>query len=360
MARMSTPNFDLKKLLLDVFAPSENETAVVLVDQPHDDLKDHDHWRERRVMAQEWRHGFESLGLTVLPLVEYEATGVHNADLPSTTVDGMDLAEVLAKAHIAVAMTEFSATAPLSTFAARSNGSLRVASMPGVLRRMEQSALSADYKEVARRVHILTGRLTAAISADITFTSGHHVQFDLRHRRARSDDGLCHRGTSNPLINLPSGEAFIVPYEGEIKDDHSQTAGRIPIQEEGETVILEVKNNRITGVQGSGEIALYLREYFDMDPARRNIAELGLGCNESAIVAGSVLEDEKAGMHWAYGRSEHLGGTVGPEAFLKPEYVVHRDIVYARDCSIGITSLSLRYEDGTEEEIMRDGLYILF
>ena len=33
-----------------------------------------------------------------------------------------------------------------------------------------------------------------------------------------------------------------------------------------------------------------------------------------AEVTGCVLEDEKAGFHWAFGRSDHLGGVVGVPA----------------------------------------------
>src|SRR5690606_35600610 len=98
---------------------------------------------------------------------------------------------------------------------------------------------------------------------------------------------------------------------------------------QGDQAVLVVRQNRITEING-GAYAAKLRAHFDVDPARRNIAELGLGCNDAAVVQGSVLEDEKAGFHWAYGRSEHLGGTVGPDAFSDPAHVVHHDIVYAR------------------------------
>ena len=35
-----------------------------------------------------------------------------------------------------------------------------------------------------------------------------------------------------------------------------------------------------------------LRAFLLADPARANIAELGLGCNERAVVQGNVLEDD--------------------------------------------------------------------
>jgi hypothetical protein len=98
-----------------------------------------------------------------------------------------------------------------------------------------------------------------------------------------------------------------------------------------------------------------------MDDALTNVAELGLGVNESAVITGNILEDEKViGMHWAIGRSDHIGGSVGPDDFQKPENVAHRDFVYPKGGPIEISSLVLIFEDGTREEIIRDGSYTIF
>jgi hypothetical protein len=169
---------------------------------------------------------------------------------------------------------------------------------------------------------------------------------DLRHRppahprpapphRARGRRRQCTRDKQGfRLINLPSGEAFIVPYEGERKGDpEPQSAGIHPGPLERtrrRCCTWRAESHRPTSKAAA--YADRLRAHFDVDPARRNVAELGLGCNDRAVVMGSVLEDEKAGFHWAYGRSEHLGGVtvVGPDAFRDPAHVVHHDIVYAR------------------------------
>ena len=55
-------------------------------------------------------------------------------------------------------------------------------------------------------------------------------------------------------------------------------------------------------VRGESAGAARFRDIFAADPARPNIAEVAFGCNERAVVTGNVLEDEKAGFHWAYGR----------------------------------------------------------
>ncbi|MBU0677274.1 MAG: hypothetical protein KJ626_04085 [Verrucomicrobia bacterium] len=358
---MATGAFDLQKLLTDVFEPEAGENVIVMVDMPHGAITDHGDWAERRNMAEDWRLAFEKLGLHVHPLLTYPATGANNGDLPAEgTISNhaVQIASVLHECNIAVAMTEFSATSPLLAIANQVS-TLRVASMPGVLRRMEQSALAADYDQIAWKTHILAERLTRAETAEILFSTGHAVTFDLRYRRGHADDGKCTRKKRDPLINLPSGETFIVPYEGELKSTPSLTGGTLPLHYGESIVLLHIVENHIDHIEGMGEDADAIREYFKRDPARTNIAELGLGCNDRAIVAGNVLEDEKAGMHWAYGRSEHLGGTVGPDSFLSPENVVHQDVVCTRGCPVSVHSLLIHYPGGVEE-IIRDNEYTIF
>lgn len=353
--------FNLQKLLRDVFDPAANEPVLVMVDLPHDGIPDNQDWVERRKMAEEWRAAFASLGASPAPLLSFPASAGNNADLPevgSQNENKVSVSDAIAKATLVVAMTKHSATAPLSAFV-KKRDDLRVASMPGVLRRMEQTALAADYREVARQAQLLAERLERAETAEVLFDTGHEFRFDLRFRHAHADDGICTREKQGfRLINLPSGEAFIVPYEGERAGTPSKTEGEIPVSWEGEQAVLTVRENKIAGVSG-GAYADKLRAHFDVDPARRNIAELGLGCNDSAAVLGSVLEDEKAGFHWAYGRSEHLGGVTGPNAFSNPAHVVHHDIVYARGCPIGIERLDLVYADGSRETILSKGAYTI-
>jgi hypothetical protein len=362
-----SPSFDLEKLIVDVFDPQPGETVLVMVDLPYGGINDYGGWSARREMAAEWRQVFEQvgaeIGFTVHPLLSYPATGAPNAPLPDIgTIDGQEVRfeEILAETNIVVALTEFSATAPLAAYTQRFPN-LRVASMPGATRSMEQSALAADYAEVARRVHILKQKLDLAVGATVLFSTGHEMYFDLRHREAHADDGRLRGAGDARIINLPSGEAYIAPYEGEVEGDPSKTEGSIPLMLGAELVVARVETNRIVEVIGDGPQADEAREYLALDQARRNIAELGLGCNEKARVTGNVLEDEKVmGLHWAYGLSEHIGGTVGPDDFSDPRYVVHRDWVYPKDGGIEIASLILEYGDGTSEEILRDGEYTVF
>jgi leucyl aminopeptidase (aminopeptidase T) len=126
-----------------------------------------------------------------------------------------------------------------------------------------------------------------------------------------------------------------------------------------ERIVLTVNENRIREVAGAGPGAAKLREYFAADPARTNIAEVAFGCNDRAVVTGNTLEDEKAGFHWAYGRSDHLGGTVGVRDFLKPGNVVHQDIVYAKGSPIQVAR-AVVFGPAGPREVIRGGAYAVF
>ena len=360
--------FDLEKLLIDVFAPQSDEKVLVMSDLPYGEWTDNEKWAERRLMAAEWHLAFQrlgrKLGFNVHSLLTYPATGAHSAPLPQEgEMDGerIRFEDILSDTNIVVAMTEYSATAPLIDFSQKLPN-LRSASMPGILRSMEKTAFTADYGDVAHKSHILTNKLDQAVGAKVEFSTGHRMYFDLRDRKAEADDGQLHADKKGlRLINLPSGEACIAPYEGELGGQPTRTQGTIPVMYGDEPVLFSVRENRITEVIGDGSQAAQKRDYFAVDEARRNIAELGLGCNDKAVISGTILEDEKVlGMHWAYGRSDHIGGTIGVADFSDPNHVVHYDIIYPKGGRIEIASLVLEYENGASEEIIKDGQYTIF
>jgi leucyl aminopeptidase (aminopeptidase T) len=172
------------------------------------------------------------------------------------------------------------------------------------------------------------------------------------------DDGLLPRFKKGVrLINLPSGETYSVPYEGEVRGAPSWTAGTIPVVEGGELVLFHLANNRIQLVEGEGPVAQRYRGCFACDPARANVAEVAFGLNDRAEVTGNGLEDEKAGFHWAYGRSDHLGGVVGVSEFRSPETVVHQDLIYARGNPVQVTQATLHHPDGRSIAVILGAQY---
>lgn len=361
--------FNLEKLFLDIFEPQPGERVLIIQDLPHGNLRLNKEWAERLKMVKDWHHILSRFGkkrgLEIYPILSYKATGVPNASLPKFgEIAGKKILieDILKESNICLAMTEYSATAPLVGFAKKFS-QLRVASMPGVSKRMERTALTADYNKVAKKVSLLASKLDQAIGAEVKFSTGHRVYFDLRERKAKKDDGKCNRVKvvkEIPVINLPSGEVLIAPYEGENpKIGKSKTSGFIPLKENKEIIVLKVNENKIVEVIGRGPLAERKRNFFFSDKGRQNIAEFGLGCNEKAVVTGNVLEDEKAeGFHWAYGLSAHLGGITEVNDFENPQNVVHNDIVYTKGSPIEVSSLTLIYPDGSKEEIMKENKYL--
>jgi hypothetical protein len=355
---------NLRKLFIDVFDPQPGETAAVLVDLPNGELIETDDWKRRRAMAERWEAALRELGreraFLVLPMISYAATGMNNGPLPTTGWQegkSIVLEEVAARATLFLALTEFSASAPLIAWTRRFP-QLRAASMPKVAPDMESSALAADYAQVARSCKRLRGLLAQTCGADIEFSSGNEFHFDFRFREPEMDAGRLPRDLPPPrLINLPSGETYTAAYEGE-RDVPSLTNGILPVWHKQEIVRLRVENNRVQEVAGDTTASRDLREFLFLDPARCNVAELGLGCNPMARVWGNVLEDEKAGPHIALGRSEHLGGATGPDAFREPRNVWHEDFVYARGSPIQIARMELVDAKGDRKLLFAKGSYL--
>jgi hypothetical protein len=340
----------LAALIERVFQLRSSDRALgVLVDLPDALRKDTAEWRERREMAEQWVRRLaphqQRLGLEI-HLYLYRNVRTNNADLPRGAnlhaggplpkdADELEaLAEVgfadIFRSHsIFLAVTELSATAPLKLMARKFG--FRAATMPGFSPAMVPS-LRLDYEEINRRVVKLKEMLDRAEGADLRFqvTGGPECNLflDLRHRTGHASGGLLHEpGTAG---NLPSGEAYIVPYEGEVAGDPSASAGHLPVQFGDEVVVYEIAANKAVRVEGPGAAARREAEYIVREPAYANLAELGLGVLADFGVkpCGSLLLDEKLGLHIAFGRSDHFGGQVGPAQFSKPEEVVHIDRVY--------------------------------
>jgi leucyl aminopeptidase (aminopeptidase T) len=263
--------------------------------------------------------------------------------------------DILENSTIVIAMPEYSVTAPLMCLS-KKHVNLRAASMPGVTKGMELTGLSADYAMVAAVCAQLTPLFMKANGIDVVFSTGHTCHFDIsNHTSVFVDNGILHPGMgrdADRVKNLPSGEVCTCPNES--KD--SLTAGEIPAIIDGEVVVFVVKTNQVIGVKGDGPIAEEMQRDFASEPALRNIAEVAIGCNDKAVVTGNVLEDEKAGFHWAFGRSDFLGGGVSDRDFSSPEKVYHKDIVYAKGNPIVCEKLDFIFPDGKRKTAVIDGI----
>jgi hypothetical protein len=378
---------DLVNLVRSVFPGyPEDRDLGILVDLPRDPGRDNADWRARRAMAEEWtallKRGARSVPLDGVRLIAYPDVGSNNADLPvecflvdaklppdASGLTGWATArafeEVFRETPLLLAPTEYSTTAPLKNAALRHR--FRAATMPGFSERMIP-ALRVDYGEVGRRVSLLKARLDRAEEAEIEFIKDglerHKMIFDLRFRTAHESGGrFPKKGSAG---NLPSGEAYIVPYEGE-RGPVSRTRGELPVEISGEVLVFAVEANRAIAVRPAATLGPAWKdeaERLRREPAYGNMAELGFGVLGDFGIGpvGEILLDEKLGLHVAFGRSDHFGGRTGPSAFSRPEEVVHLDRIYipATQPRIAAFSVVLRYPDGPEEVLMADGRYLIF
>lgn len=372
---------ELVQLVQRVFPRHEGDKGLaVLVDLPDAALPDDEEWATRRRMAADWAsalsRGASRIGLEEVALVAYRNVRRNNADLPAEAylvspdalpgdadrLDGEALAfeEVFSRFQLMLAPTQLSATAPLK-LAARTHG-FRAATMGGFTAGMVP-ALKLDYREIDERCRRMKALLDRALSATIRTWSGgraHELRLDLRHRKATASGGLFPE--PGMAGNLPSGETYIVPYEGERDGEPSLTEGELPLELEGELLVYRIEGNRVAAVEGDGPRARAEHKEIHDEPAYANVAELGLGllADYGVEPVGTLLLDEKLGLHVAFGRSDHFGGQIGAKDFTAPEKVVHIDRVYIPQVQphVEVRSVDLEMEDGTGEPLMRDGHYV--
>lgn len=335
------------KMFKDVFAPKTGENILILVDIPHDDIEDKTAWIDRRKMAREWYETFKEMGKEngfSVSFGEYKATGAHNSPIPQETID------FAKKADLVIAMTEFSGSSSFLPAFRHKDSSTRGASMPIFEKRMEETAFKADYSKVQKYAYAIEKILNDSIAAEVKFSTGDILYMDLRNRPSLADAGYCKK--PGQFINFPSGEACKAPYEA-VEDEidefgPSKTKGILPVDYDGELVKFVIENNSIVDIVGSGKNAEKMREFFDEVPTRRNIAELGIGCNPNAVITGNPLEDEKVGLHIAYGMSSHIGGKIKSD--------MHFDISYSKGCPVEGTSVVLTHTDGSKTVLIKDAI----
>lgn len=375
---------DLINLIRSAFPPLPDDRNLgILVDLPHSEENDNRDWKERRHLAEEWFHHLqgcpEQLKLEGIQLIAYPDVGSNNADLPSSAVSiektlpsswqkledqgsSIQFNTIFEKTQIFLALTEYSTTAPLKNAAVHYG--FRAATMPGFSKKMIP-ALKIDYTLVSQRVNAIKEKLDLASGCDVCFIvkdqKEYKIHFDIRHRKAHASSGrFPEKGTAG---NLPSGEAYIVPYEGE-KDEQSRTEGILPVQDKDDLILFTIQENRAVRVEGEGTSVELENDRLDREPAYGNMAELGFGVLEEFGVdpIGEILLDEKLGFHVAFGRSDHFGGTVGPDDFSSPKEVIHLDQIYipATQPDVTVKSLALIYGEGQSETIMKNGKYTIF
>ncbi|GIK61098.1 MAG: hypothetical protein JETCAE03_03450 [Ignavibacteriaceae bacterium] len=243
------------------------------------------------------------LGYTSL-LVEMKS-GKINGEEPSPEVT-----ELMQKFDVVFCPTAKSLTHTNARRAASAKG-VRIATFPGITKDVMIRGMNADYKSISKRTIRLTELLETGSEIKVTAPAGTDISFSIKGRKAYASKGLFHaKGESG---NLPTGEAFLAPVEGTangvfVTDGSFAGLGLI----KNVNIKIEVVNGYATKISG-GTLAKKLKQQLDsVGKEARNIAEFGIGTNDSARLSGVLLEDEKVmgTIHIALGNNVSMGGSV--------------------------------------------------
>ena len=218
------------------------------------------------------------------------------------------VAAAMAAADVVLAPTIQS----LSHTAARkaaSDAGVRIGTLPGVTEEMLGRLMTGDLDEIRRRGWAVVTALNRGTEARITCAHGSDLRIGLEGRLGIVDAGEL--GNKGAFGNLPCGEGFIAPVEGTtegtlVVDGSIASVGLLDTP-----VSLTVREGNL--VEATGNDGAKLMELLTVHGEDgTNVAELGIGTNEEAILTGNILEDEKilGTCHVAFGASAAIGGTV--------------------------------------------------
>ena len=226
----------------------------------------------------------------------------HAAEPPRPVAAAMAAADVV----LAPTIQSLSHTAARK---AASDAGVRIGTLPGATEEMLGRLMAGDLEEIRRRGWAVVTALNRGSEARITCRHGSDLRIGLEGRLGIVDAGEL--GNRGAFGNLPCGEGFIAPVEG-------TTEGRLVVDGSiagvgllETPVELTVRGGHL--VEATGEDGAKLLELLTLHGEDgTNVAELGIGTNEEAILTGNILEDEKilGTCHVAFGASAAIGGTV--------------------------------------------------
>ena len=275
----------------DCMGAKKNEKILVITDE----IK-----REIGISLHEnaVRLGFESL------LVEMKS-GKINGEEPSDIV-----ADLMQKYNVVFCPTAKSLTHTDARRSASAKG-VRIATFPGITKEVMIRGMNADYKKISALTVKLQKILETGNEIRVTAPAGTDITFSIAGRKAYASKGLFH--ASGESGNLPTGEAFLAPVEGSsngvfVVDGSMAGLGLI----KNANIKIEVENGYAAKITG-GTLAKKLKVMLDkVGKDARNIAEFGIGTNDSAKLSGVLLEDEKVmgTIHIALGNNVSMGGSV--------------------------------------------------
>ena len=237
--------------------------------------------------------------IVIMPIAD------HNGQEPPS-----DIAAKMMDYDVIVAMTTRSLSHTNARKDAVDNGA-RLASMPGITQDIINRAIDVDYDSMIERTKYIADKLDIGSSVRIVTTAGTDITLSISGRRGKGyNSGIF--DSPGKWGNLPEGEAFIAPVEGTANGVYVVDGSQAGIEKLTSPLKITVKDGYAISFEGdqSDEFRSILEAIKDKDAF--NIAELGIGTNNKAILTGIILEDEKVSgtCHIALGNNFGFGGNV--------------------------------------------------
>jgi len=297
----------------DCMAVKEGENVLVITDEPL-----------RKIGYALWEAA-KSLGAEAV-ITEIIPRKSNGEEPPGTVAEFMKLFDaVLIPTQKSLSHTE--------SRRAASKAGVRIATLPGITEDTMVRTLNADYGLIAERSRKLADIISRGSNVRVTTEKGTDINLVIEGREGSADTGLNH--SPGDFSNLPAGEAYVAPLEGKsagvvVFDGSMAGVGKL----ENEIIRVKVEEGFATEITGGKGAEKLLSIMTPFGKLAFNLAELGIGTHDKALITGSVLEDEKAigTIHIAFGDNKSMGGTVRVASHLdgvvmKPTVEVDGDII---------------------------------
>ena len=219
----------------------------------------------------------------------------------------------------------------------------RFASLPHFDPDMFATSMTVDWHALAARTNRLVEAVNRAEWVHVECPNGTAMHICKKGRHAEGDDGLL--TADGAFGNLPAGEAYLAPLEGESHGTMVIEWG--PTAKLQSPLTLTISDGKVARIDGDDPLRQRLEAKFAENPNCRNLAELGIGTNDKASRPDNVLEAEKilGTIHLALGDNTGFGGTVAAP--------FHEDYVFYQP------TLTLIMPDGSQETIIDNGQLLL-
>ncbi|UCE07004.1 MAG: aminopeptidase [bacterium] len=172
-----------------------------------------------------------------------------------------------------------------------------------------ERSVNTNFEFIVEKSNRISDLLSIGKIVTLTTPAGTDITIPISRRKGVADTGMAHE--PGMFATLPAGEACITPETGKAEGIVVIDGSLGPLGLVQRPIELKIKDGYIQKIFG-GDEAQYLRKKLKtFGKEARNFAELGIGTNPKAIIAGKSIEDEKVlgTAHIAIGDPSLEGGS---------------------------------------------------